>query len=206
MRLEGILEEHGEDRWHLDSRRQAWEIRESSGLPRLRFRPPLVLPIRPRHGGIADYLEEDLEHPGVQLLLLIQAGAVAMGLWEEGELMAHKAFKKYVVRGKGKAQATHLGSKGKSRYGSRLRLQNWKAQLLELKERCSEWQEAYGDFELVMVSCPVRLWPELFAAEPLPPFDQREGIYPVPMDVAVPTHEELLRVRRATEQGLVELW
>ena len=206
MRLEEVVLEHGSQALRIAADRRSFELRDEAGDLRLRFHPPLVLSIRPEHEGVGDYLEDELDRPGLELLLLIQAGAVAMGLWDEGELLAHKAFKKYVVRGKGKAQATHLGSKGKSRYGSRLRLQNWKSQILEIKDRCQAWADIHGDFDHVLVSCPVRLWPELFATEPMPPFDQREGITTIPLDVAVPSHDELLRVRRAIEQGLLEHW
>lgn len=203
-RLEDLLEHCSQIR--VDARGRAFEVLDEESELRVRLRPPLLLPDVPLEGRLEDYLEEDLEEPGLQLMLLIQAGAVAMGLWEGEEILAHKAFKKYVVRGKGKAQATHLASKGKSRYGSRLRLQNWQSQILELKERCLDWQQSYGDFERVLVSCPVRLWPDLFASAPLPPFDQREGITRIPMDVAVPSHAELLRVRRACELGRIEYW
>ena len=206
MRLEEILEEHGREALGISANRQAFEVRGDTGDLLLSFRPPLVLRIRPGHRGVDDYLEDELDDLGLELILLIQAGAVAMGLWEHGELLAHKAFKKYVVRGKGKAQPTHLGSKGKSRYGSRLRLQNWKSQIAEIKDRARAWADAQGGFDEVYVSCPVRLWPELFSSEPLPPFDQREGITTIPMDVAIPCHEELMRVRRSMEQGRLELW
>ena len=42
---------------------------------------------------------------------------------DDGEIVHTKSIKKYVVRGRGRAQPTHLATKGKSRYGSRLRLQ-----------------------------------------------------------------------------------
>ena len=58
------------------------------------------------------------------VLLLLQAGAMAIGQWDVDELMYHKAIRRYVVRGHGRAQPLHARTKGKSRYGARLRLQN----------------------------------------------------------------------------------
>ena len=50
--------------------------------------------------------------------------SIATRLWRDDELVAHKVVKKYVVRGRGRAQPLHLKTRGKSRYGSRLRLAN----------------------------------------------------------------------------------
>jgi len=78
------------------------------------------------------------------------------------------------VRGNGRAQATHLKTRGKSRYGSRLRLQNWRRLLSETNERLHDLWQQYGVPARVFWSAPVRVWADVLAADPLPPF-VREG-------------------------------
>ena len=168
--------------------------------------PPYAA-LRPRAGErIGDYCER---LPGVrerQLVLLLRAGAVAFGVWRGGELVQHKAVRKYVVRGRGRAQATHLKTRGKSRYGSRLRLQNWHALLVETNERLRDCVECHGPFDRVFRSVPVRVWSELFAVRPAPPFDRGDPITQrLPLHVHRPDHGELLRVRGWLEHGLLEL-
>ena len=94
--------------------------------PMVRFHPPLAVPIE--DCTATEYLQRlESFRLGLHAVLLIQAGACALGLWRDEELLEHKAFKAYVVRGRGRAQPTHLKTRGKSRYGSRLRLQNHRA-------------------------------------------------------------------------------
>jgi hypothetical protein len=125
-----------------------------------------------------------------------------MGLWEGEALLAHKVIKKYVVRGKGKAQPTHLKTRGKSRYGSRLRLRNAQAQLVQTNEKLASWWAAHGAAEDVFVSCPKRTLPELFACSPPPPFP-REALLRIPLDVHVPDFQELKNVYRRMSRGRV---
>ena len=90
----------------------------------VRFTPPLVQRIREPHIDPTSYLDHLPDSLGTHLVLLLQAGAAALGVFQQGELTHHKVIKKYVVRGRGRAQPTHLKTRGKSRYGSLLRLQN----------------------------------------------------------------------------------
>lgn len=60
-----------------------------------------------------DYLFYFPEKPGKHLVLLIQAGSAALGIWDNLELMEHKVITKYMIRKKrGKAQMTYLKTKG----------------------------------------------------------------------------------------------
>ncbi len=164
-----------------------------------RWRAPALRPVRRPVADVEQWLCE-LERPRRHVLILLQAGALALGLWHGDELLAHKCEKKYVVRGKGKAQATYLRTKGKSRYGSRLRLRNHEALLVECSERLGQWWRAHGPFEEIFRSVPVRMWPELADVEPALPFDARdERIVKIPLHVHVPGYEELLRVHRALD-------
>ena len=171
---------------------------------RLSLHPPLaLLPGGDLVGELLDrWLEDFPKELGLEFLVLVQAGASALGLWEDDELVRHKVIKKYVVRGRGRAQPQHLRTRGKSRYGSRLRLSNARAQLEETNGKLREWWEAFGEPRRILVSCPVRTWPELLGSDPAPPFgrdDPRLGR--VGLDVKVPSFEELLRVRYALYTG-----
>ncbi|MEY3160939.1 MAG: hypothetical protein RIT25_930 [Planctomycetota bacterium] len=174
--------------------------------PATALRLPLLAPEPVPGSSLAEHLAHGDLAPGPHVLLLLRAGASAVGWWDGLELVRHKAFKRYVVRGTGKAQPTHLKTRGKSRYGSRLRLQNWERQLGETSERLGEWWREFGAPSRVFVALPVRLRAEFAAAEPQPPFafDDPE-VVPVPFHVHQPDHAELLRVHALLGAGTVAL-
>jgi len=128
----------------------------------VKFTPPLVQRIREPQTDPASYVEQLPDDLGTHVVLLLQAGAAALGIYQQGELTHHKVIKKYVVRGSGKAQPTHLKTRGKSRYGSRLRLQNYGRLLAEVIERLGAWHEELPDVDDRFYSCAVRTWSELF--------------------------------------------
>lgn len=208
----GDLAEQAEAFWHRwpearsDENGEQFVAADGIATLRLPFAGPRAL------GGerIGDYCERLPDDGGVtaevQLVLLIQAGAMAFGCWLGDELVQHKAVRKYVVRGNGKAQGTHLKTRGKSRYGSRLRLQNWRSLLRETNERVASCQEQFGTFDRIFHAAPVRVFSELFEADPGPPFSRNANeLQKVPIHVHRPDHEELLRVRAWLERGSVEL-
>lgn len=141
---------------------------------------------------------------GTHAIVLLQAGAMAIGRFDGDECVRHKAQKRYVVRGNGKAQPTHLRTRGKSRYGSRLRLQNWQRLLAETVERLRAWNDELGPAEQVFTAMGPRTAAALFANEPPPPF-AREAVRRVPRHVHVPDHAELLAVHRFLCSGRLEL-
>lgn len=171
--------------------------------PGIRVRPPLILPVDPVMRTVEAYLADLPEAPGRQLVVLLQAGAAALGVFDGGANRHTKSLKKYVVRGRGRAQPTHLKTGGKSRYGSRLRLQNARALFVEVNEKLHEWVDEGGPPDHVFYSCPVRMWPELFATTPGPPF-RRDRLIKIPMDLPVPTTEVLLRSYTAMSWGRIE--
>lgn len=168
---------------------------------------PLLLPPVAAGESPRDYSARLPVRIGRQCVLLLQAGAAALGYWDEDELVQHKAMKKYVVRGSGKAQPTHLKTKGKSRYGSRLRLQNWQRLLVAVNLRLHEWWRQHGAPEQLFVAANVRVLPQLFAADPPPPFARDDrALRRVPRHVHVPDFAELLAVRGFLGAGRVELF
>lgn len=186
--------------------RGAFTLRGDDGEELGRLRPPSVL--SPAEGEDSfDYLHRLPEALGREVVLLLRAGSAALGLWEDDELVAHKVFTRYVVRGKGRAQPTHLKTKGKSRYGARLRLRNAQALLEECNERLQEWwqDEEHGPFDRVYWSMPIRMRTDLFEASPAPPFDREDPrMVKIALHVHEPRHEELLRIRRALCRGAIE--
>lgn len=171
----------------------------------LRFVPPAVLSPVADSDTPASWLARLPEDPGTWLVVLLRAGSASLGLFERDTCVAHKVFRRYVVRGHGKAQPAHAKTKGKSRYGSRLRLQNAKRLLEEVNERLTDWVATAPALAAVHWSCPVRQWPELFAATPPPPFPRDDPrLRRIAMHVHEPDHDELLRVARSLSRGRVE--
>ncbi len=187
----------------VDRKGRGFLIVESDGQQSGRVVVPALQPLPYDCQTLETYLASIEEGPGLHLIILVQAGASAMGLWDGEQLLKHKVIKKYVTRGKGKAQTTFLKTRGKSRYGSRLRLQNAKLHLQLTNEKMTEWWRQYGPVPRVFYSCPVRLWTEVFNAATPPPFSKDHAIFKIPMDVRVPCHEELLKVRRRLTFGEV---
>jgi hypothetical protein len=170
----------------------------------LRVHPPLVFPVAADCPSLVRYLQVRPEVPGRHVVVLMQAGAVSLGLFEEGEAVETKSFKRYVVRGKGRSQPKHLDSKGKSRYGSRLRLQNARRLLEETNERLCEWRDEFGAADEVYYSGSNRLWADLFTVKPLPPFDKDDSPIRIPLDLPKPTTDVLLRTYKALSYGRIE--
>lgn len=175
----------------------------SNGRSSLHLRVPYVQPVPPSVQTAIEYAEQLPPYLGVYLVVLIQAGAAAIGVWDDDELIRHKAIKKYMVRGSGKYQGTHLKTKGKSRYGSRLRLRNASLFLDEINERIGDWQEEMGSFDEVFVSCPVRLWADLKRSKTPFPLAESTEIRRIPLDVHVPGHKELLHVYYELSHGRI---
>lgn len=158
----------------------------------LTITPPALRPLRGQ--DVPDYLASLHAPLGLSCLLLMQAGATAIAVWADDDMIDHKVIRKYVVRGRGRAQTSYLKTKGKSRFGSRLRLKNAEAQLVETNERLIRC--VGEDTEQIFFSSPVRMWPELFATDPGPPFERDDPrLVKVPFDVKIPSFAELKRIR-----------
>ncbi len=190
----GALEANATERWY--------EVRDVGGSLLAALRPPLVLLDGGALPTAGELIERATEGPGRYAVLLMQAGAAALGLFQDGEMLDHKAMKRYVVRGKGRAQPTHLKTRGKSRFGSRLRLKNAERLLVDISERLGAWWADEPEPTRLFVSCPVRLFADLCRADPPPPVtaDDPRRVR-IPIDVHVPNHKELLRVHRSITRG-----
>ena len=177
-----------------------------AGADGARLRVPLLAPRVAPGEPLADYAARSPGVPPRHVVLLLQAGAMALGYWDGGELLHHKAIRRYVVRGHGKAQPLHQKTRGRSRYGARLRLQNWKRLLVETNERLHDYWRELGAPDRVFVAMPVRVMVDLFAAAPAPPLVRDDPrLQRVPMHVHRPDHGELLRVHAWLGHGRLEL-
>lgn len=181
-----------------DEQGQTWSLKVPTCLP-----PVPILPARSRYDGPAKpaidlktWTESLPELPPPFLLILIQAGHSALGMFKDGEVGHHKVIKKYMVRGSGKSQVSYLATRGKSKAGSRIRLANTVRFFENINEKLLEWGNT-ATVPRILVSCPVRMQSLWFKADPPPPFPKEdERLAKVPFDVQRPDLEELLRVAR----------
>jgi hypothetical protein len=182
--------------WEVDAKRQLWVGLNEDFERELEVRPPLPCPRLEAGVELEDYLDkiEDAEMPSYGMFLM-QAGAGALGYFEDGEVVFHKAIKKYMVRAKrGKSQINYLNTRGKSKAGSRIRLANTHRFIEEIIEYLIQWEE-YDPPEMWLYSCPASLWGLLFAADPPPPFEKNDPrVKKLPFDVNKPDFAELQRI------------
>lgn len=128
------------------------------------------------------------------LIILIKAGIGSVGFFENGEISSHKVFRAYMVRKKqGKSQVKHLKTKGKSRAGSRVRLQqtfeffdNINSRIIELTEK--------NQIDQIAISCSKTLRPFFFDSGIKPPFGKHDDrLMRVPIHIPDATHRYLLK-------------
>lgn len=160
--------------------------------------------VKPPSSALANYLRALPAEPPLRFLVLMQAGAVSLGVAQGSAMLATKTLKRYVVRGVGRAQGLHLRTKGKSRYGSRLRLQNAQLLAAEVHDKLRTWRAHYGAPQVAYVSAPERLFAEFLESDDQPPFGECRLILGIPLDVDVPCTETLLEVDRALQHGRIE--
>ena len=127
-----------------------------------RLRLPLFFPSGESGEPLWHYIQENSfeKLPLIWNVLLMESGRAAIGTFKDGKIVEHKNIRKYMVRkGQGKSQLTHLKTKGKSRYGSRLRLQESEAFFFEIIERLQNENCSQAPF--TFYHCPATLWPFL---------------------------------------------
>lgn len=141
------------------------------------------------------------------LLLLIQPGQTSLGYFEEGELENHIVIRRYMTRAKqGKAQIRHLKTKGKSKLGSRIRLQQTIDFFEEINTKINEW-EIIEKTEKIFYSAAIDLWNLLFESKIECPFLKKDArLQKVPFNVLSPNYEELWRVNDLLSKGKVNFY
>lgn len=125
-------------------------------------------------------------------ILVIKAGQAVTACFHNGEMINHKVFRAYMVRKKqGKSQIKHLKTKGKSRAGSRVRLEGTRLFFEEINERLQSYADTYP-VNRWGISCAKTLWPFLFDSETIPPFSKsQENLYPIPFHIPQASFEAL---------------
>ncbi len=157
---------------------------------------------------LSDYSDEIPFIPKPYLLILIQAGYASLGYFEENNLVYHKAITAYMVRKKqGKAQIKHLNSKGKSRLGSRIRLQNTVLFFKQINAKLKEWHKQSNIFdkvERIGQSGSTDLWHLFYTSKETAPFQKNDSrLRKIPLTVHSPNFEELQRVNTWTNCGKI---
>lgn len=136
------------------------------------------------------------------VILLIQAGNCALGLFEGERNVDHKVFRAYMVRKKqGKSQIKYLKTKGKSRAGSRVRL----GEGVEFFENINERLQFYfqeQEIHRIAISCSKTLIPFLYNAKVETPFEKKDPrILKIPKHVHTPIYEVLLETNSYLRKG-----
>ena len=98
-------------------------------------------------------LKEQFQNKVNYLIILVEAGSALVASCEDDKILEYKLIKKYMVRKtQGKAQYSHLAKKGKSRLGSRIRLQQTKQFFIDLDFYIKKYEDCY-DFESLYLHC-----------------------------------------------------
>ena len=140
------------------------------------------------------------------VLIMIRSGVASVGFFENYVNHQHKVFRAYMTRKKqGKSQIKHLKTKGKSRAGSRIRLQ----ETLEFFESINQrLQEHFDEFRIdkIGLSCSETLIPYFYGGKVSTPFDkQDQRIFKIPKHIHNPTFEELTEVNKFLMQSEIRI-
>jgi hypothetical protein len=199
------LADSGSETMPLVSGERSVVWQEEGGWAKLSF--PLTFPPIPSDVTTpAQYLDWLPEGMPAHFVVLMRAGNASLGCYLEGDLVAHKVIRKYMVRkSQGKSQLTYLNSKGKSRAGSRVRLRESMEFFEEINDKLGQWDEEFGSPDLIFYSCPVRLLSYWFDSRIAAPFEQDDPrLVHIPHHVHQPDHEELLRIHGLISFGRLE--
>jgi len=176
--------------WDYDHEKHRWEIYREVNGPRAQMRWPIHY--QPGTGVV------DRRY----LMVMIQSGSAAIGVFENEVCLSHKVFSAYMVRKKqGKSQLKHLKTKGKSRAGSRVRLAKTLEFFENVNTRLQAHCEAY-EFDRIALSCSKILIPHWFGSKVPVPFDKKDSrIYRIPKHLHQPNYEVMLGMQRFLLKG-----
>ena len=142
-------------------------------------------------------VQEDVHY----CLTLVRAGQASLGYFHQGILLDHKVFRGYLVRQKqGKSQFKYLKTKGKSRAGSRIRLEETLVFFKEINERLQVYAKQYP-LNFWGLGCAKTMWPLLFDGELKPPFTSKsDELIELPYPFAKGSYEELQALELRLQQ------
>ena len=142
-------------------------------------------------------VQEDVHY----CLTLVRAGQASLGYFHQGKLLDHKVFRGYLVRQKqGKSQFKYLKTKGKSRAGSRIRLEETLVFFKEINERLQVYAKQYP-LNFWGLGCAKTIWPLLFDGEVKPPFSSKSAeLIELPYPFTKGSYEELQELELRLQQ------
>jgi len=169
------------------------------------FRLPLLLIPILKDKAENDYLSLSLDIIPSYSIFLITAGYAALGFCNSGELTLHKTIQKYIVRKtQGKAQIKHLREKGKSREGSRIRLQQTIEFFEEINSKFLEWKKEIEKSKFIYYHCSIRLMNEMYLSKTKPIFSREDDrLITLPFDIKKPNLKELNHVNFLINSGIL---
>ena len=152
----------------------------------------------------AENLYAEAEKVQSALFLLVQSGSAALGYSHNGELIHHKVIKKYMIRKKqGKAQLKHLNAKGKSRLGSRIRLQQADKFFNEIHEKIGEWG-VLADTQQIFFSYAKTLIPFIYETPDKPILKKDDPrLFKLPFDLEEPNFKTLQFMNKTVHKSIL---
>ncbi|WP_051203823.1 hypothetical protein [Hugenholtzia roseola] len=166
------------------------------------FRFPLPFPAPLPEESLATYVERLPLLPLPYHLILVQAGYAALAYAEEGQILKHKAITAYMVRKKqGRAQLNYLKTKGKSRLGSRIRLQNTILFFENIHKKLKEWGKVQNSCRFIYSGTPT-IWHLLYESKANQNFERKDSRFiKVPLSVRKPNFMEVRRINAHIKKG-----
>lgn len=167
-----------------------------------KFRPPLPFPSFNTYMDLDEYIKKIPNSIDPYIIILIQTGSASLGYCVNGEIKKHKVITKYMKRMKqGKSQLTHLKTKGKSRAGSRIRLEQTGIFFEEINKKVIDWLNEKWT-EKIFLSCPIQLFSYWNNSYSRPPFPMKgQVLKKIPFSVRIPNHNELKKINYRALQG-----
>jgi Bacteroidetes VLRF1 release factor len=164
---------------------------------------PLPFPITDDDESVEGYLNRINTIFPPYTIVMIQAGYCAVGYFENGEVLQHKALRTYMTRKKnGRNQLTYLSSGGRGgTSGGQLRLKNALHFFEDINETLNEWSKTTKP-ERIFYSCPIKMWQYLFNGKVKCFFDKKDiRLHKIPLDVGIPNFEEMMSVNKKISFG-----
>ena len=125
-------------------------------------------------------------------ILLMQAGYGAIAVCCGEDILEHKTIQKYMTRkSQGKSQLNYLAQKGKSRLGSRIRLQQTAAFFGEINQALNQILQSHA-LDHIALACSPKLKGAWYKHTPLPPLPKDSPLWrPIPYYVGRPNFSEI---------------
>ena len=143
-----------------DVKKHQWEFLNNESEKLAIVNLPLLWPSAST--SCKDYIDTSFQPYSNYSIIMAQAGQACLGYVENNQLIKHKVIRKYMVRKKqGKSQLSYLKTKGKSRAGSRIRLDNSEAFFEEIHQVFKDWQIDIKS-EVILYNMPPAIWGYLF--------------------------------------------